>query len=308
MMRDADTAMYQAKRAGRARHEIFDEAMHRAAKETLRLETDLRRAIENDDLRIFYQPIISLVSGEVEGFEALVRWTHPELGEVSPSKFVSVAEEIGLIDALGEKVLMRACREFSSLQNSSECRHLYLSANLSWKQFANPALVERVKFILDETGFSPRSLKLEITESVFFEYQQSAIDMLKQLREMGIELNIDDFGTGYSNLSYLASLPISSLKIDRTFVSMFDQTGSNPAIAQTIILLARNLGLPVVADGVETAFQYEELKRLGCDAAQGYFLAKPMPLNEVIDYLELATFAHISSAGQVYDRSIETVQ
>ena len=282
--------------------------MHRAAKETLKLETDLRRAIENDDLRIFYQPIISLVNGDVEGFEALVRWTHPELGEVSPIKFVSVAEEIGLIDALGEKVLSRACREFSALQDSLDSRHLYLSANLSWKQFANPALVERIQIILGETGFSPRSLKLEITESVFFEYQQNAIDMLKHLREMGIELNIDDFGTGYSNLSYLASLPISSLKIDRTFISMFDQTGSNPAIAQTIILLARNLGLTVVAEGVETAFQYEELKRLGCDAAQGYFLAKPMPLNEIADYLELSSFARLGVSEEFTDQRIETVQ
>ena len=291
MMRDADTAMYQAKRAGRARHEIFDEEMHRAAKEILKLETDLRRAIDNEELLVHYQPIFSLPTGEIEGFEALVRWFHPELGEIPPHRFVSLAEEIGLIDALGAKVLARSCREFIKIQSAAADQGLYLSANLSWKQFASPTLVEGIQNILRDTGFSPRNLKLEITESVFFEYQQNAIEMLKQLRAMGIELNIDDFGTGYSNLSYLASLPISRLKIDRSFVSMFDPEGSNPAIAETIVLLARNLRLGVVAEGVETAFQYEELKRLGCDAAQGYFLATPMCLNEAIEFASTAISA-----------------
>jgi EAL domain-containing protein (putative c-di-GMP-specific phosphodiesterase class I) len=286
MMRDADTAMYQAKRAGRARHEVFDEEMHLAAKETLKLETDLRRTIESDDLLVYYQPIFSLSSGEVEGFEALVRWFHPELGEIPPLRFVSLAEEIGLIDALGEKVLARSCREFIQIQAAAGDKSLYLSANLSWKQFANPALVDGIKEILSHTGFSPRSLKLEITESVFFEYQQDAIDMLGQLRAMGIELNVDDFGTGYSNLSYLGSLPISSLKIDRSFVSMFDLDGEcNPAIAQTIILLARHLGLRVVAEGVETIFQYQELKRLECDSGQGYYFSQPMSLEDSIRFV-----------------------
>jgi diguanylate cyclase (GGDEF)-like protein/PAS domain S-box-containing protein len=308
MMRDADTAMYQAKRAGRARHEIFDEEMHRAAKETFRLETDLRRAIENDDLLVYYQPIFSLATGEVEGFEALVRWFHPELGEIPPLRFVSLAEEIGLIDALGEKVLARSCREFIQIQAVTPDQELYLSANLSWKQFANPTLVEGIQNILSHTGFSPRSLKLEITESVFFEYQQEAIEMLGQLRAMGIELNIDDFGTGYSNLSYLATLPISSLKIDRSFVSMFDLEGeSNPAIAQTIILLARNLGLRVVAEGVETTFQYEELKRLECDSAQGYYLSLPLPMNEAIDFVKDRNFDRSFLPKQPADNLLETV-
>jgi diguanylate cyclase (GGDEF)-like protein/PAS domain S-box-containing protein len=286
MMRDADTAMYQAKRAGKARHEVFDEKMHEDVKEILRLETDLRRAVENDDLVLYYQPIISLSSGEIEGFEALVRWFHPDLGEISPVRFISLAEEIGLIEPLGEKVLRKACLEFSNLQTESDRFELFLSVNLSWRQFANPSLVERISDILRETGFSPTRLKLEITESVFFEYQQTAIDMLCSLKDMGIELNIDDFGTGYSNLSYLATLPISSLKIDRSFVSMCDQTGSNPAIVQTIIMLARNLGLSVVAEGVETALQYDELKSLGCDSAQGYYFARPMDITEAREYLD----------------------
>lgn len=285
MMRDADTAMYQAKRAGKARHEIFDEQMHEDVKETLRLETDLRRAVENDDFVVYYQPIYTLATREIEGFEALVRWFHPELGEIAPQRFVGLAEEIGLIDLLGEKVLRQACLEFSRIQLAVPERSLFLSVNLSCKQFANPQLVERTRSILDDTMFAPTKLRLEITESVFFEYQATAIDMLNALREMGISLNIDDFGTGYSNLSYLATLPISNLKIDRSFVSMVDRADANPAILQTIVILARNLGLGVVAEGVETETQYKELEKLGCESAQGFYFARPMDLLECVSFV-----------------------
>jgi len=292
MMRDADTAMYQAKRAGKARHEVFDEEMHRAAKETLRLETELRRAVENDQLQVLYQPIYSLETGEIEGLEALARWFHPELGEIPPQKFVDIAEEIGLIDALGDKIMRRACLDFAAVQAvSGDSQPITLSINLSSKQFANTSLVERISDILAETAFSAIKLKLEITESVFFEYRQTAMEMLNALREMGIELNIDDFGTGYSNLSYLTTLPISSLKIDRSFVSMLSQTGSNPAIVQTIIGLARNLGLRVVAEGVENKIQLDELIKLDCDAAQGYYFARPMTLNETKEFLRSGTMS-----------------
>ena len=286
MMRDADTAMYQAKRAGKARHEVFDDDMHRAAKETLRMETELRRAVEADQIQVLYQPIYSLANLEVEGLEALARWNHPDLGQIPPAKFIDIAEEIGLIDALGDKVMRRACIDFASIQAAADhLPALSLSINLSSKQFANASLVERINNILAETNFSPHRLKLEITESVFFEYQQTAIDMLNALRDMGIDLNVDDFGTGYSNLSYLTSLPISSLKIDRSFLSMFDQAGASPAIVQTIIGLARNLGLRVVAEGVESEAQLRELKNLNCDAAQGYYFAHPMTLAEVTESL-----------------------
>lgn len=296
MMRDADTAMYQAKRAGKARHEVFDEKMHKAAKETLRLETDLRRAIERDEFNVYYQPIFSLADGEIEGLEALARWNHAELGDIAPKKFIALAEEIGLIDALGEKVMRKACLEFSAIQAAdSEGRGLSLSINLSCRQFANHALVDRIQTILSETNFSPSNLKLEITESVFFQYQETAIDMLNLLRDLGIELNIDDFGTGYSNLNYLATLPISRLKIDRSFVSMFDRAGTSPVIVQTIILLARNLGLRVVAEGVETETQLEELKKLDCDAAQGYYFARPMTLVETIEFIASGTKPSLAS-------------
>jgi diguanylate cyclase (GGDEF)-like protein/PAS domain S-box-containing protein len=285
MMRDADTAMYQAKRAGKARHEVFDEQMHTNVKEMLRLETDLRRAVENDDLFVYYQPIFTLATREIEGFEALVRWVHPELGEIPPDRFVSLAEEIGLIDLLGEKVLRQSCLEFSRIQSAIPERPLFLSVNLSCRQFANPHLAEQIRSILSETKLPPTKLRLEITESVLFEYQTTAIEMLNALRKMGISLNIDDFGTGYSNLSYLATLPISNLKIDRSFISAFEGSGTNPAILQAIVTLARNLNLGVVAEGVETALQCTELEKLGCESAQGYFFARPMDLVESIAFV-----------------------
>jgi diguanylate cyclase (GGDEF)-like protein/PAS domain S-box-containing protein len=294
LMRDADTAMYQAKRAGKARHEVFDENMHEAAKETLKLETDLRRAVEKDEFSVFYQPIYSLVTGKIEGFEALARWIHPTLGDVLPTKFISLAEEIGLIDTLGEQILRKACREMAAIEKELDNdAPLLLSVNFSCKQFAQPMLVPRVKEILEETGFPPNKLKLEITESVFFEHKESAVLMLNQLREIGIEINIDDFGTGYSNLSYLMQLPISTLKIDRSFISLIQQNGANTEIIQTILMLARNLGLRVVAEGVETEVQLEQLKKLNCEGAQGYFFAKPMAFEEIKHFLSENGVANI---------------
>ncbi len=286
MMRDADTAMYQAKRAGKARHEVFDEKMHLAAKEILRLETDLRRAIENNEIFIVYQPIFSLTTGQIQGIEALTRWVHPEIGKIPPSKFIALAEEIGFIGPLGEYILRRACLEIGPIFDALPAENdLTLSVNLSCKQFGQPALVNKFKSILDETDFPARKLKLEITESIFFEYQEKAIEMLHEIRELGIEIDIDDFGTGYSNLSYLIRLPISTLKIDRSFVSPIDKDGGNTEIVQTVLALARNLGLKTVAEGIETEAQMKALKKLGCDGGQGFLLAKPMMFNELRDFL-----------------------
>lgn len=277
MMRDADTAMYQAKRAGKARHEVFDPGMHELAKETLQLETDLRRAIENKEFRVFYQPIYSICNEEIEGFEALARWEHKTLGNISPDKFIPLAEEIGLIDSLGEQILRKACQQIQSIQEiSNSLNSLVLNVNLSCKQFAQPNLVDNIKKILDETGFSPKHLKLEITESVFFEHQGRAVEMLKKLRTLGIEINIDDFGTGYSNLSYLTQLPISTLKIDRMFINSIEGENQNMEIVQTIITLARSLGMKVIAEGVETENQLNQLKALSCEGAQGFYFAAPM--------------------------------
>ena len=282
VMRDADTAMYQAKRAGKARHEVFDENMHKAAKEILRLETDLRRAVERGEIKVFYQPIYTLATGEIESFESLARWDHPEFGNISPSKFIPLAEEIGLIDRLCEQVLTRACTEIGSL---SDDRRFGVSVNLSCRQFSQTSLVQNIEDILEATRFSPRDLKLEITESVFFEHQDRAIAMLHQLRESGVDINIDDFGTGYSNLGYLKKLPISALKIDRSFVSMIDSSGNNDEIVRAIINLARTLGLKVVAEGIETNVQLDLLKELNCEGGQGFLLARPMDFESLVEFL-----------------------
>lgn len=309
MMRDADTAMYQAKRGGKARHEVFDEQMHADAKETLQLETELRRAVEKEDFSILYQPIFSLETGEVESMEALARWNHSHLGEISPNKFIPIAEEVGLIGALGEQILRKACKQIGSmipmLGASSKVK---LSVNLSFKQFAHPALVERIQMILDDTQFPANRLKLEITESLFFEYQERAINMLHRLRDLGIEFDIDDFGTGYSNLSYLMRLPISTLKIDQSFIKPINGEESNIEIVKTILAMARNLGLKVIAEGIETDIQLQILKKLDCQNGQGYLLARPMTFDDLESFLIENTRIDIPETQFEDVSSIATVQ
>jgi EAL domain-containing protein (putative c-di-GMP-specific phosphodiesterase class I) len=286
MMRDADTAMYQAKRAGKARHEIFDEDMHEAAKEILQLENDLRRAVERDEFTVYYQPIYSLADNEIQGFEALARWEHDIHGFVAPDKFIPLAEEIGLINTLGEQILRKACRHGSRLkENFAADTPFTISVNLSCKQFAQPNLVKKITGILLETNFDPQNLKIEITESVFIEHRERAVEMLNQLREIGVEINIDDFGTGYSNLSYLMQLPISTLKIDRSFINPIDLEGRNLEIVQTILTLASSLGIKVIAEGVENEAQLAQLKTLKCEGAQGFFFAKPMSFEAAQKFL-----------------------
>ena len=300
MMRDADTAMYQAKRAGKARHAVFDEKMHSAAREILQLETDLRRAVEREEIDVFYQPIYSLSTGRIEGLESLARWHHAEMGDIPPVKFIPLAEEIGLIDILCEHVLRKACREIGALKRElADGDGLTVSVNLSCRQFAQTSLVGRIMEILDETAFSPRDLKLEITESVFFEHPSSALAMLNQLRECGIDINVDDFGTGYSNLGYLMELPISTLKIDRSFVSMIRDDGRKDDIVRAIITLARNLGLKVIAEGVETPAQLDKLKELKCEGGQGFLFAEPMNYSALRAFL--ADGANLSQPPEHFD-------
>jgi len=286
MMRDADTAMYQAKRSGKARHEVFDERMHLAAREILQIETDLRRAIENNEIYLTYQPIFSLETGRMSGIEALTRWRHPKLGEIAPDRFIAIAEEIGLIGALGEHILRQACSETVFLLRSlTPETSIELSVNLSCRQFAQPDLVNEIARILADTGFPAGSLRLEITESIFFEYQEKATEMLTEVRGLGIEIDIDDFGTGYSNLGYLIKLPISRLKIDRSFVEPIDKDGNNTGIVRTVLSLARNLGLTAVAEGIEHEHQASALKDMGCHSGQGYYFARPMRIDELKRYM-----------------------
>jgi diguanylate cyclase (GGDEF)-like protein/PAS domain S-box-containing protein len=286
MMRDADTAMYHAKREGKGRHQVFDERMHRVAKETLQLETELRRAIERHEFSVAFQPIFSLVSGRIQGAEALARWNHETLGQISPEKFIQMAEEIGLVEELGYQIMRDACEQTVALLDTLQTHPQFrIGINLSCRQFSQPDLVGRIQRVLHETGLPSDRLRLEITESVFLENQERTVEMLHQLRSLGIEIDIDDFGTGYSNLSYLVRLPVSALKIDRSFVSAMGEGGANTEIVQTIISMARNLGLSVVAEGIETPAQLAALKRLNCERAQGFLLARPMPMRELADFM-----------------------
>lgn len=287
MMRDADTAMYQAKRTGKARHAVFDEKMHEMAKALLELENDLRRAVEKEEFSVYYQPIYSINDRQIQGFEALARWKHPKQGYISPDEFIPLAEEIGLINTLGLQILRRACKEGLQLKKYlPDNIPFILSVNISSRQFSHPSLVERIKTILSETNFPPESLKLEITESVFIEHKEKALDLINQLREIDVEINIDDFGTGYSNLSYLMQLPISTLKIDRSFIDPMDINGRNVEIVQTILKLAQSFGIKVIAEGVENESQIEHLKNLNCEGAQGYLFAKPMSFDDATKFLE----------------------
>jgi diguanylate cyclase (GGDEF)-like protein/PAS domain S-box-containing protein len=286
VLRDADTAMYRAKAAGKSRYEIFDKGMHSRAVALLRLETDLRRAVEREEFVVHYQPIVSLFDDSIQGFEALVRWQHPERGLVTPSEFIPVAEETGLIIPLGRWVLRESCRQMHQLQAASAAqRPLSLSVNLSGKQFMQTDLVGQVEEILRETGFDPRRLQLEITESSVIENTETVTEMLLQLRALGIRLSMDDFGTGYSSLSYLHRFPIHTLKIDRSFVSGGD--GENE-IVRTIIMLARNMGMDIVAEGVETREQLAYLKELKCEYGQGFLFSHPLDIDTACKLLESA--------------------
>ncbi|HYO63538.1 MAG TPA: EAL domain-containing protein, partial [Pyrinomonadaceae bacterium] len=250
-LRDADTAMYCAKMLGKARHEVFDRNMHARAVTQLQMETDLRRAVEREEFFVQFQPIVSLETGEIRSFEALVRWRHPERGLISPAAFIPTAEETGLIVPLGRWVLLEACRQLREWQRvRPEQPALSVSVNLSSKQFTQPDLIAQIQQALHETGLSPSSLKLEITESVVMENIETAAAMLRELRALGVQLSIDDFGTGYSSLSYLHRFPIDTLKIDRSFVASMAENNENMEIVRTIIMLAHNLKMNVVAEGV----------------------------------------------------------
>lgn len=281
MLRDADTAMYRAKSLGKARHEVFDEAMHALAVNLLQMETDLRRAQERNEFIIEYQPIVSLTDFRVSGFEALVRWQHPERGLISPIDFIPVAEEGGQILQIGQWVLRQACIDMRGWQERFPADPpLFVTVNLSAKQFAQPDLIEQVKESLDTSNLDPNCLKLEITESVVMDDIEKGTAMLFQLRALGVRLSIDDFGTGYSSLSYLHRFPIDTLKIDRSFVTRIVNDKENIEIVRTILMLAENLGMDVVAEGVETQEQMALLRQLSCQSGQGYFFSKPMRVHE----------------------------
>jgi diguanylate cyclase (GGDEF)-like protein/PAS domain S-box-containing protein len=286
LVRDADAAMYRAKERGRNRWELFDEGLRARAVERLSLETSLRRALERDELCLYYQPIVSLTDGSLAGAEALVRWNRPGEGLVEPAAFIQVAEETGLVLAVGTQVLTEACRclgagELDAALGAGAGQPLTISINVSARQLNERDLVRTVHHVLDETGADPRCVCIEITESVLMDDVESAIATLRALRALGIRLWVDDFGTGYSSLAYLRRLPLDGLKIDQSFVAGLGREAEDMAIAAGIVSLAHTLGLVALAEGVETQEQLELLRELGCDFAQGYLWSRPRPLPDL---------------------------
>ncbi|HEX2656738.1 MAG TPA: EAL domain-containing protein [Polyangia bacterium] len=281
MLRDADTAMYRAKANGRARHQVFDVDMHQRAVTLLRLETDLRRAIERRELMPYYQPIIDLQTRQLKGFEALARWQHPTRGLIMPDIFIPVAEETGLITSIGEFMLSEACRQMRVWQQRyPREKPLAISVNVSTKQLAQTNVAEQVQRVLTETGLPPASLTLEITESALIQNLKAGAAVIKQLHDMTVRLHIDDFGTGYSSLSYLHNFPVDTLKVDRSFVSQMENAPHQAEIVKAIVSLAQNLGMGVTAEGVETNAQADALQGLNCTSAQGFLFSRPLPAAE----------------------------
>ncbi|HEX3083528.1 MAG TPA: EAL domain-containing protein [Pyrinomonadaceae bacterium] len=278
MLRDADTAMYRAKSNGKARYEVFDVKMHAHAVEALTLERELRHAIDHGEIQVYYQPIVSLADSRLAGFEALARWDHPRRGFISPSAFIPIAEETGMIVTLGLHVLRTACQQLRIWQAHDPS--LGISVNVSGRQFADSGFVDRARRILEETEVSASSLRLEVTESVIMDKAEIAADALKALKSLGVQLSIDDFGTGYSSLSYLHKFPFDILKIDQSFVSRMCLDQDSKGIAETILILARKLNKRAVAEGIEDEEQLAELRKLGCDFGQGYYFSRPVPAAE----------------------------
>ena len=302
LIRDADTAMYRAKAAGKGRHALFDQSMHTQAVERLSLETSLRRAVERKEFVLHYQPFVSLESGRITGCEALVRWNHPTRGLVSPQEFIPLAEEMGLINPLGAWILEEACTQMKTWQKAG-LPEIRLAVNLSPRQCRHPDLVETVLNALRRSGLKNNLLQLEITESALMENADEIIDPLVQLYEMGIQFSLDDFGAGYSSLTYLQRFPIQTLKIDGSFVQEATGDPEGAALASGLMALGNTLGLRVICEGVETEQQFQFLANHGkCDEAQGYYLSRPLaPENFarlVVSEHEAATYPGILSRSR----------
>lgn len=287
LLRDAVTAMHQAKATGQAGYAIFDKTMHEHAMARLRLEADLRQAVDRGEFLLEYQPIVGIKNGAIAGFEALLRWRHPEYGVTGPGQFLSVAAEMGLVNKIGEWSLHEACRQLRVWQGAfPDVRPLTISINFSVQQFSQPELARFIKQALSQTGVDPGSLKIEITESDAMQNPEAVTDVLRVLRAEQIETCLDDFGTGYSSLSHLQQLPIRFLKIDQSFVKRLGADDDALAIVKTIIMLAHQLSREVIAEGVETDEQLSLLRSLGCEYGQGYLFAKPLSGDDAYSLLE----------------------
>ena len=291
-LRDATLALHRVKSGTAVRHEVFDPAMHRRAHARMELETDLRWAMEREEFRVFYQPIVSLEDGTITRVEALVRWEHPRRGLLEPSEFLSVAEETGMIIPLGSWVLEQSCRHMREWHEGiSRESPLSLSVNLSGKQVFGQDIAQHVGSVLEETGLDGRSLRLEMTETVIMDDADLMLDVLADLKELKVSLDIDDFGRGYSSLHYLHRFPIDSLKIDRSFISNLHMRDESEEIVRTILALARNIGVSVVAEGIETADELAVLKKMNCELAQGHLFSKPLRHDKITELIENHRYA-----------------
>jgi diguanylate cyclase (GGDEF)-like protein/PAS domain S-box-containing protein len=277
ILRDSELAMYRAKRGGKSQSIVFQPQFRQSSLSPIDLDTDLRRALDRDEMELHYQPIISMRDRTISGFEALLRWSHRSRGVISPNEFIPLAEETGLIYDLGQWVLGKACKQIAAWNKSKEKEdQLEISINLSSRQFSDPNLVEGIVENIEKSGFDAEFLKIEITESALMQNAQRSVSMLNQLKDLNIKVCVDDFGTGYSSLSYLHTFPIDTLKIDRSFVHDMSRNFRNMEIIRTIIMLAHNLKLDVIAEGVETGEQDAQLSALGCQFAQGFYFSRPL--------------------------------
>jgi len=286
LLRDADTAMYRAKARGRARFEVFDTEMHERAMQILEMESDLRTALEAGQINLVYLPVVSLATGRITGLEALARWEHPVRGPIPPSEFVPVAEETGVIIPMGRWILREACGQMAQwAERFPDVRDLTISVNLSARQLQQADLVDEIRDLLAETGIAPGQLKLEVTETVLMDDPDFSTGVVQRLGELGVQVQIDDFGTGYSSLSYLSKLNIGTLKIDRSFIGSLGVPGERAVIVEAIIRLARDLGINVIAEGVETSDQLESLRGLQCGEGQGFLFSRPVRADAVAELL-----------------------
>jgi diguanylate cyclase (GGDEF)-like protein len=289
LLRDADTAMYRAKAQGRAKYHVFNPAMHQEAIQLLELENDLRRAVERQEFLVYYQPIVSLTTGRISGFEALVRWQHPIRGLVSPTEFIPIAEETGLINAINTWVLQSACHQLSIWQHHPVTPEpLTMSVNLSARLFLQPNFIEQIDRIISENQINPEYLELEITESVIMENTQAIKIIFKELKQRRIKLIMDDFGTGYSSLSYLHSFPLNALKIDKSFVKRMQENTENMGLVPAMIGIANSMGMSAIAEGVETQEQLVQLRSLNCNFAQGFLFSQPIEEQLVLNFIAAA--------------------
>ncbi|HUG13838.1 MAG TPA: EAL domain-containing protein [Thermomicrobiales bacterium] len=293
LIRDADTAMYEAKRRGKSRYEVFDPHMNAYARDRLELEIALRRASEQGEFELYYQPIVKLTSGRITEVEALVRWNSPERGLVPPGGFMPVAEESGIVIQIGEWVLKTACHQLRRWHDRyPEDPLLSMSVNLSPRQFMQPSLVDMVRAALEDAGIDPRTLKLEISEQVMMEDARQAASTLQELRTLGVRLTLDDFGTGFASLSYLNRFPAHVLKIDRSFIAGIGRNAGSTSLVDATVAIAKTLGIGVIAEGIETTGQLDYLIQIDCEGGQGYYFAMPMRVDQLDKILRDQRTAH----------------